>query len=53
MHTHPHVGNNRVDLRVREYVSTLCRVALFSKHDPHLYGLYPPDKRFITSGLAL
>ena len=52
MHTHPHVGNNSVDLRVREYVNPLCRITLFFKHDPYRYGPDPPDKRFITSGGA-
>ena len=35
------------------YLPTLRRVTLFFKHDPHRHGLYPSDKRFITSGLAL
>ena len=53
MHTHSQVGDNPVNLRVREYVNTLRGVTPFFKHDPHPHGLYPPDKRFITSGLAL
>ena len=53
MHTHSHLGKKRVDLRVRQYVNTVCRVTFSFKHAPHRHSLYPPDERFITSWLAL
>ena len=34
-------------------VRTLCKVTLFFNHDPNRHGLYPPNERFITSGMAL